>query len=177
MADLTPLTRDGTEPNPAGRAGVSAAMRRLLEEGVRFTDVDADLDPEKLRSWTARLHELSSNLADCVEASARNRVMELLSTSWTDDDANALRVLRSNLTGASPAQLGEAVGVSGRTIERIESGKACQVGVAHRIATHFALRVTELFYSGREDRRCACTVGELREAMLTPSSTRFQAVG
>ncbi len=172
MADLRPLTRDGAEPNPAGRAGVSAAMRRLLDEGVRFTDVDADLDPEKLRSWTARLRELSSNLADCVEAPARNRVMELLSTSWTEDDANAVRVLRSNLNGASPAQFGEVVGVSGRTIERIESGKACQVRIAHRIATHYALRVSELFDSDH----CARTVGELRDAMLTPSSTRYEVL-
>ena len=176
MDQPTPLTRDGVEPNRAGRLGVSAAMRRLLDDGQRFTDVEIELDPEELRSWTMRLSQLSADLADCVEAPVRNRIMELLSASWVPDDENALRVLRFNIVGASAAQLGEAVGVSGRTIERIESGKSCQMRVAWRLAQFFTLRNSELF-GGRhsDDRRRCRTVADLRDEMLTPPSYMREA--
>lgn len=176
MVQPTPLTRDGSAPNSAGRPGVSAAMRRLLDDGLRFTDTEAELDPEEMRSWRTRLSQLSADLADCVEAPMRNRVMELLSASWVPDDENALCALRLSLAGASPAQLGEVVGISGRTIERIESGKACQVRIAWRLAEHFTLSTTELFgglHDG-EGRRCR-TVADLREEMLSPPSYSREA--
>lgn len=144
-------------------------MGRLLDEGRRFTDADAQLDPEELRSWTMRLSKLSADLADCVEAPMRNRIMELLSADWIEDSENALRVLRFNIAGASAAQLGEAVGISGRTIERIEGGKPCQVRTAWQLARYFTLRATELFGGLHADDRHRCrTVGDLREEMLTP---------
>jgi DNA-binding XRE family transcriptional regulator len=173
MTDLIPLTKAGAKPNRLGRIGVSAAMERLLEEGRRFVDPASRLDPEALRSWTMRLSRLSADLADCVEAPARNRIMELLSAAWIDEEENALRVLRFNIVGASAAQLGDAVDVSGRTIERIESGRSCQVRTAWRLANYFSLRTTELFGGdAAEDRRRCRTVGDLREAMLTPASDR-----
>jgi DNA-binding XRE family transcriptional regulator len=169
MSEFIPLTKAGDKPNRAGRTGVSTAMRRLLDEGQRFTDPDAQLDPEELRSWTTRLSQLSADLADCVEAPMRNRILELLSAEWIDDDENALRVLRFNIAGASAAQLGGAIGISGRTIERIESGKSCQVRIAWKLAHYFTLRTTELFGGPHSDDRRRCrAVGDLREEMLTP---------
>jgi DNA-binding XRE family transcriptional regulator len=170
MNQLTPLTRDGTEPRRGGREAVAAAMSRLLGEGQRYALPDADVEPEELRSWATRLQELARDLADCVEAPARNRVMEVLACTSVPDDTNALLALRINVAGASYEQLGQEVGVSGRTIERVEDGEGCRVGVAKKLADRFALRTTEFFDTGRttgESIRCR-TVGELREVMVTP---------
>lgn len=177
MPHPTALTRDGTEPNRAGRPGVSKAMRRLLDEGAQFVDDTAELSPADLRGWSNRLSHLALELADCVEAPARNRVMEVLSSPGLPDDENALLGLRISVAGASTAQLGEETGVSGRTIERIEAGNGCQVNVAYRIAGRFALSTSELFGRGSGDSLTCRTVAGLREAMTTRSSTRLRGRG
>jgi DNA-binding XRE family transcriptional regulator len=149
-------------------------MQRVLDEGAQFVDVDADIDPQDLRGWSTRLSKLALELADCVEAPARNRVMEVLSSPGLPDDANALAGIRISVAGASASQLGDETGVSGRTIERIEAGNGCQVGVAYRVAGRFALSTSELFEHGRGDSLTCRTVAGLREAMTTPSSTRLR---
>lgn len=101
-----PLTRDGAEPARAGRAGVSAAMRRLLDEGAVFCDAGHDLDIDLLRAWAARLSSLASDLSDCVEAPARNRGMETLCLPALRDDISALYALRVNVAGESARGLG-----------------------------------------------------------------------
>lgn len=166
------LTRDGHPVNAAGRDGVAAAMRRLLHDGAAFVDPTAKIAAADLRGWTTRLRQLSMDLADCIEAPARNRVMETLESASIGDDRNALEVLRTNVAGASPNQLGTEAGVSGRTIERIEEGLGCRVEVAWKLANHFALSTPELFHhlegpSGR-DTLHARTVGDLREVLATP---------
>ncbi len=169
MATTTTITRSGTEPNRSGREAVAGAMRRLLEDGERFTASDSNLSPDELRSWAARLRELALDLADCVEAPARNRVMELLESVSLPDNMNAVWALRENVAGASPGQLASEVDVAGRTIERIEDGEGCQPRVAKSVADRFALSVSELFGHGtRGDALRARTVGELRAMMQTP---------
>jgi DNA-binding XRE family transcriptional regulator len=108
---------------------------------------------------------LASDLADCVEAPVRNRVFELLEHPALPDDAVALEMLRVNIAGASPAQLGEEVDVAGRTVARIEDGCGCHPRVANKLADRFALAVSELFGSGPGDKLQARTVAELRAAM------------
>jgi hypothetical protein len=135
VAHPTPLTRTGTEPNRGGREAVAAAMGRLLDDGQQFAAPDAELDPEELRSWARRLHELARDLADCVEAPARNRVMEVLASTRVSDETNALLALLIDVAGASYEQLGIEVGLSGRTIERIEDGDGCRVKAAKKLAT------------------------------------------
>ncbi|HEY6779920.1 MAG TPA: hypothetical protein VI111_03150 [Thermoleophilaceae bacterium] len=166
MSHPTALTRYGTEPKRADRATIARTLQALLDEGSRFTAVDAELDPEQLRRWARRLRELTLDLADCVEVPARNRVMEAVSSTRSLDGANAVRFLRVEVARASTAELGLAVGVSGRTVERVEAGSGCQLRVAGNISSYFALSVLELFDC---DSLSARTVGELREAMLTPS--------
>lgn len=162
-----PLTRDGLEPNRAGRAGVAAAMTRLLDDGRRFCDPEADIEAEQVRSWAERLRELSLDLADCIEAPVRNRVMQVLSLPSLPDDTCALYALRLNVLGMSTRELGLECDVAGGTIDRIEDGAGCQPRVAKSIADRFALSVLELF--GHEnDSLTVRTVGQLREAMLTP---------
>jgi DNA-binding XRE family transcriptional regulator len=163
------LSKRGTEPNRAGRSGVAAAMGRLLQDGERFTDPEADIDVEDLRGWAGRLGELARDLADCVEAPLRNRVLEMLASTSVPDDLSALTALRINIAGASYGQLGEEAGVSGRTVERIEEGNGCQVGVAFKLTKRFALRTTELFTLESWGDALLCrTVGELRTAMMDP---------
>lgn len=48
-AHTHPMSRDGQQPNRAGRVGVSAAMGRLLDDGRRFCDVDSGIDAEQVR--------------------------------------------------------------------------------------------------------------------------------
>lgn len=161
-----PLTRNGREPNRAGREGVAASMSRLLDDGRTFCTPDAEIDPDELRAWAARLGGLAADLADCVEAPVRNRVMETLSSASVPDDVSALYALRINVVGESARGLGREIDVAAPTIERIEDGAGCQVRVAKSIADRFALRVTELFDHGDgESLRCR-TVGELRSAMV-----------
>lgn len=54
-------------------------MSRLLEDSRWLCDSVANIDAEQVRSWAARLRELALDLADCVEAPVRNRIMDLLS--------------------------------------------------------------------------------------------------
>jgi DNA-binding XRE family transcriptional regulator len=159
-------------------------MRRLLDEGATFADPAADIAAADLRGWAARLRQLSMDLADCVEAPARNRVMEVLESEYISDDWNALRVLRSNVAGASPAQLGAEVGIAGRTVERIEEGLGCRADIAWKLANHFALSTTELFHHlegpGGRDALRVRTVGGLREVLAAagdPSGIRVMRDG
>lgn len=162
-----PLTRNGTEPNRAGRAGVASALARLLDEGRGFCEPEAEFEAEELRAWASRVRGLAGDLADCIEAPIRNRVMETLNSSSLPDELCALHALRINVAGESARGLGREIGVAAPTIERIEQGAGCQVRVAKTIADRFALRVSELFdHSGGDSLRCR-SVAELREAMLT----------
>lgn len=154
------------EPNRAGREGVAAAMARLLDDGQAFCAPDADVDVEKLRAWSTRLRGLASDLADCVEAPVRNRVIETLHSPSVPDDVPALYALRINVAGESARGLGREIDVAAPTIERVEAGAGCQVRVAKSIADRFALRVSELFDHGEGDSLRCRSVGELREAML-----------
>lgn len=166
-ANPNALTRDGLQPNRAGRDGVAAAMGRLLDEGRRFSDPRADIEVEQLRSWAERLRELSLDLADCIEAPVRNRVMQVLSMSSLPDETCSLYALRLNALGMSTRELGLECDVAGGTIDRIEAGAGCQPRVAKSIADRFALSVLELF-NHDSDNLTVRTVGELREAMVTP---------
>ena len=55
-----------------------------------------------------------------------------------------LRELRVN-RGLSPEQLGEIVGVSGRTVRRIEGGNRPTPAIALKIAQHFEVEPTDLW--------------------------------
>lgn len=69
----------------------------------------------------------------------RPRVSPLLSSA-----GRRLRRLRVD-EGLTPEELGEKVGVSGRTIRRVEDGAAPTVRVAHAIATHFGTKTSEFW--------------------------------
>lgn len=57
-----------------------------------------------------------------------------------------LRVRRLRVdSGLTPEDLGEKLGISGRTIRRVEDGTAPTVRVAHAIATHFGSKTTEFW--------------------------------
>lgn len=161
------VTRDGKAPNSAGRAGVAAALERVLDEGRAFADLERPLEAAAIRSWVTRVTSLGRDLADCVEAPMRNRVMEILESSSVPDDFGALEILRINVAGASCGQFGKELGISGRTVERVESGHGCHVRVAWTIANHFALDTTEMFThdDAGDSLRCR-TVGELRHVLL-----------
>ncbi len=163
-----PLTRDGQQPNRAGRDAVAAAMARLLDEGRELCAAEADLDAEAIRAWSARLRGLAADLADCAEAPVRNRVMETLYSSSVPDDACALSALRINVAGASTRGLGREIDVSAPTIDRVEDGAGCQARVAKAISDRFALRVSELFHHDDGDSMRCRSVGELRDAMISP---------
>src|SRR4051794_38659181 len=96
-----PLTRGGGQPNRAGREGVAASMSRLLDDGRVFCSPGADINADELRAWAARLRGLAADLADCVEAPVRNRVMETLCSPAVPDDLSALYALRVNVAGES----------------------------------------------------------------------------
>jgi DNA-binding XRE family transcriptional regulator len=162
-----PLTRNGLQPNRAGREGVAASMSRLLDEGRAYCEPDADIDVDALRAWAMRLGGLASDLADCVEAPVRNRVMETLCSPSVPDDAPALLALRINVAGESARGLSREIDVAAPTIERVENGAGCQVRVAKAIADRFALRVSELFdHRGTGDSLTCRSVGELRDVLL-----------
>jgi hypothetical protein len=142
-------------------------MGRLLDDGRRFCDPDFGIDAEQVRSSAQRLRELALDLADCVEAPVRNQVMEVLSMPSLPDDTSALYALRLNVFGMSIRELGLECDIAGGTIDRIEDGAGCHPRVAKSLADRFALSVLELFQH-ESDNLIARTVGELREAMVTP---------
>jgi hypothetical protein len=166
------VTRDGTEPNRAGRTGVSEAMRRLLAGGVEFCDVDADVRADDIRAWESRLRALARDLADCVEAPVRNRVMETLMSPSVPDECCALTALRMNVAGLSARGLARETGVAAPTVDRVERGGACQVRVAHALASRFGLAVWELFDDAASDMLTVRTVEDLRTALTTPAAPR-----
>lgn len=47
--------------------------------------------------------------------------------------------------GLSPEQLGKAVGISGRTIRRLEQGTHPTVATAKKIADHFGVQPSDLW--------------------------------
>lgn len=59
-------------------------------------------------------------------------------------DALNLRARRFN-AGLTPEELGAAIGVSGRTIRRLEEGQAPQPGTAKAIADHFEVLPTDIW--------------------------------
>lgn len=168
MSHQPAVTRLGTTPNRAGRAAVAALFAKLLSDGEAFTDPEAEVTARDVRDWAARLRNLSLDLADTIEAPARNRVLEILENPSVPDEANALDMLLLNVAGESPRGYAQEIAVNGRTVERLVEGEGCQARVALAVAEPFALAVTELF---RTESLTVRTVGELREILhgKTPS--------
>lgn len=136
------------------RALVSEALVRQLSAGEKFADPDAEIDVDQLLGWGQRIHGLAKDLADCVRAPMRNRVIETLQLPSVPDDANALMLFRLNILGMSDRALAEDLDVSAPTISRLQSPDGgCNVGTAKKVADRFALTVTEMFDHEDEDVR------------------------